>query len=89
LDGTGGVKDGIPPNLVPYHSLAELPNRGKYELVCVPFPINKAKHRRGHANREALLTMQGGLQGSMVPLPQARELLITDTGGKLRTSKRF
>ncbi len=31
--------------------------------------------------------MQGSLQGSMVPLPQARELLITDTGGKLRTIK--
>jgi len=67
--------------------LAELPNRGKYELVCVPFPINKLSIDEATQIVKPLLTMQGGLQGSMVPLPQARELLITDTGGKLRTIK--
>lgn len=81
------LKDGIPPNLVPTISLAELPNRGKYELVCVPFPINKLSIDEATQIVKPLLTMQGGLQGSMVPLPQARELLITDTGGKLRTIK--
>ncbi len=81
------LKDGIPPNIVPTISLADLPNRGKYELVCVPFPINKLGMDEATQIVKPLLTMQGGLQGSMVPLPQAHELLITDTGGKLRTIK--
>ncbi|HTQ38106.1 MAG TPA: secretin N-terminal domain-containing protein [Pirellulales bacterium] len=83
------LKDGIPPNLIPMISLDELADRGKYELVCAAFPINNMSIDEATQIIKPLLSMQGALQGTVVPLPQARELLVTDTGGKLRTIKQI
>ncbi|HZZ27379.1 MAG TPA: secretin N-terminal domain-containing protein [Pirellulales bacterium] len=83
------LKDGIPPNVVPMITPDELPQRGKYELVCVAFPINKLSVDEATQIINPLRSSQGAFQGTIVPLTQAHELLVTDTGGKLRTMKQI
>ncbi len=75
------LEDGVPPNLVPDVPLAELDSRGEYELIRVVFPVWNMTPEQAAAEVQPLL----GPQGKVVILPQAREIQVTETGGRLRT----
>jgi type II secretory pathway component GspD/PulD (secretin) len=75
------LEDGIPPNLVPDVPLAELDSRGEYEVIRVVFPVWNMTPDQAAAEIQPLL----GPQGKVVILPQAREIQVTETGGRLRT----
>jgi type II secretory pathway component GspD/PulD (secretin) len=75
------LEDGVPPNLVPDVPLAELDQRGEYELIRVLFPVWNMTAEQAAAEVKPLL----GPQGSIVVLPQARQIQVTETGGRLRT----
>jgi type II secretory pathway component GspD/PulD (secretin) len=75
------LQDGIPPNLVPTVTLDDLDKRGEFELVSVPFSIDRLGPEEAEVEVKKLL----GPQGSVVVLPSARQLLVTDTAGRLRS----
>ena len=75
------LEDGIPPNLVPDVALADLDSRGEYELIRVLFPVWNMTPEQAAAEIQPLL----GPQGKVVILPQARQIQVTETGGRLRT----
>jgi type II secretory pathway component GspD/PulD (secretin) len=75
------LEDGIPPNLVPDVPLEELDQRGEHELVRVLFPVwNMTPEQAAEEIQEVL-----GPQGKIVTLPQARQIQVTETAGRLRT----
>jgi type II secretory pathway component GspD/PulD (secretin) len=74
------LEDGIPPNLVPTITPEALDSRGEYELVGVRFNLKKITPEEAEAEISKLL----GPQGSVVPLPRARQILVTETAGHLR-----
>jgi type II secretory pathway component GspD/PulD (secretin) len=75
------LEDGIPPNLVPDVPLAELDRHGEYELIRVLFPVWNMTPEQAAAEVQPLL----GPQGKVVTLPQARQIQVTETSGRLRT----
>lgn len=75
------LEDGIPPNLVPDVPLEELDQRGEYELIRVLFPVWNMSPEQAAEEVQPLL----GPQGKAVTLPQARQLQVTETAGRLRT----
>src|SRR5262249_34143879 len=75
------LEDGIPPNLIPDVPLAGRDARGEYELIRVVFPVWNMTPEQAAAEIQPLL----GPQGKVVILPQAREIQVTETGGRLRT----
>ncbi len=79
------LRDGIPPNTVPTVGLDDLPNRGKFELVTVVFPLSKLSPDEA----STLMNSLKGPQGSVVSLAQARQMLVTDTAGRLLTIKQI
>jgi type II secretory pathway component GspD/PulD (secretin) len=74
------LEDGIPPNLVETITPEALDGRGEYELVSVLFNLKKLNAEEAAAEIQKLL----GPQGSAVPLAKARQLLVTETAGRLR-----
>ncbi|HEY3394579.1 MAG TPA: secretin N-terminal domain-containing protein, partial [Lacipirellulaceae bacterium] len=75
------LEDGIPPNLVPDVPLEELDQRGEHELVRVLFSVwNMTPEQAAEEIQEVL-----GPQGKIVTLPQARQIQVTETAGRLRT----
>lgn len=79
------LEDGIPPNLVPTIAPEELDDRGEYELVTVLFDLNRFDADEAKSEIEDLL----GPQGSVVALPQSKQLLVTETAGHLRGIRRM
>jgi type II secretory pathway component GspD/PulD (secretin) len=75
------LEDGIPPNLVPDVPLSELDERGEYELIRVLFPVWNMTPEQAAEEVQPLL----GPQGKAVTLPQARQIQVTETAGRLRT----
>ena len=75
------LEDGIPPNLVPDVPLEELDERGEYELIRVLFPVWNMSPEQAAEEVQPLL----GPQGKAVTLPQARQIQVTETAGRLRT----
>ncbi len=74
------IDDGIPPNLVPTVPLAEMPSRGRNELMTVIVPIEgMTPHDAADEVKELL-----GPQGKVVALNRANKLIITDIGSNLR-----
>ncbi len=75
------LEDGIPPNLVTDVPLAELDERGEYELVRVLFRV------RGMTPEEAAAELQSlvGPQGNIVVLAKAGMIQVTETAGRIRT----
>ncbi len=75
------LEDGIPPNLVTDVPVAELEERGEYELVRVLFRV------RGMTPEEAAAELQSlvGPQGSIVVLAKAGMIQVTETAGRIRT----
>ena len=75
------LEDGVPPNLVPDIPLDQLDKVGEYELVRVLFPVWNMTPEQAAGEVQPLL----GPQGKVITLPQAREIQVTETGGRLRT----
>ncbi len=75
------LEDGIPPNLVPDVPLADLDKCGEYELVRVLFPVWNMTPEQAALEVQPLL----GPQGKVISLPKARQIQVTETGGRLRT----
>ncbi len=75
------LEDGIPPNLVTDVPLAELDERSDYEIIRVAFPVLNMTAEEAAKEIEPLL----GPQGTVVVLPQAKRIQVTETGGRLRT----
>src|SRR4051794_19481655 len=75
------LEDGIPPNLVPDVPLAELDQHGEYEIIRVLFPVWNMTPEQAALEVQPLL----GPQGKAIPLSQARQIQVTETGGRLRT----
>ncbi len=74
------LEDEVPPALVTRIPVEDLDNHGKYELLSTRFQLRSLSAEQGRAEIEDLL----GPQGDVVMLPQARQLIVTETGGKLR-----
>ncbi|NLY01996.1 MAG: hypothetical protein GXY83_38425 [Rhodopirellula sp.] len=75
------LDDGVPPNFVSTVPAEELDQRGEYELVSSLFQLENLTAEEAEQEIEELL----GPQGSVVVLKKARQLLVTETAGKLRT----
>jgi len=75
------LQDGVPPNLVLDVPLEELDERGEYELIRVIFPLWNMTPEQAAEEVQPLL----GPQGKAVTLPQARQIQVTETAGRLRT----
>ena len=75
------LEDGIPPNLVQRIAEHELDNRGEFELVSCLFAIDILTPEEAETEILKLL----GPQGAMIVLPKAKQILVTETAGRLRT----
>lgn len=71
----------IPEELVTLVTIEELEERGRYELVKCLFPLARMKPEEAKAMVEEYL----GPQGNVIAFPAARQILVTETAGKLRT----
>ncbi|MCO6044227.1 hypothetical protein NG895_09945 [Aeoliella sp. ICT_H6.2] len=74
------LEDGIPPNLVTNVSLEELDKRGDYELIRVLFQVRNMTPEAASEEVSRLV----GPQGSVVVLPRAGMLQVTETAGRIR-----
>ena len=75
------IDTGIPPNLVPTVDVADLPNRGRNELLRVVLPLPAGMTPEDAATEvQALL----GPQGTAVPLSKTGRLVLTDIGSNLQ-----
>ena len=74
------LEQGIPENLVPQIDIDELDDRGRFELVSVLFPIGKRNPQEVAAEIEPLL----GEHGKSAVLEKTRQVLVTETAGKMR-----
>ena len=74
------LEDGIPPNLVPTIAADELDRRGEFELVSVLFSLE----RMSTDEAELELKKFVGPQGAVVAIPATRQVLVTETAGRLR-----
>ncbi len=74
------LEDGIPDNLISTIPLDELDKKGEYELVAVLFDLEKTSPEALQDEIEQMV----GPQGSVVALTTSRQLLVTETAGRLR-----
>ncbi len=74
------LEDGIPANLVSTVPLTALDSKGEFELVSVLFNLDKLKPEEAELEIRKLL----GPQGSVVALTKSRQVLVTETAGRLR-----
>ncbi len=75
------LEDGIPPNLVTAVPLQELDRRGEFELISCLFPVQAITPDEAADEIQDLIGPQGNIQ----VLPKARQVLVTETAGRLRT----
>ena len=75
------LEDGIPPNLVTTIPLDQLDARGEYELVSCLFSL----HIMTPDEADTEITKLIGPQGSVIVLPKSKQVLVTETAGRLRT----
>jgi len=75
------LEDGIPPALVERVPLEELDDRGQFELVSALFQLNKMTPEEAENEIKKLI----GPQGTIIVLPSAKQVLVTETAGNLRT----
>ncbi len=75
------LSDAIPLELLPRVKLEELPQRGKFELVSVVFPL------AGRPVDVALSEVKPYLNryGRSIPLARGTQLLVVETAGKMQT----
>ena len=75
------VENPIPDELVTLVTTEELDQRGQFELVKCLFPLARMKAEDAAAMIKDFI----GPQGKVIPFPKARQILVTETAGKLRT----
>jgi len=75
------LPDGIPPNLLEPITPEELDERGRYEITRCVFNLNRTTPDIIEAEIRGYL----GPQGSSVILPRSQQIVVTETGGTLRT----
>ncbi len=75
------LEDGIPPNLVPTVPVEELDRKGEFELVSTLFTLRILSPDEAETEISRML----GPQGSIVKFSKARQILVTETAGRLRT----
>ncbi len=75
------LEDGVPPNLVQRVSAEQLDARGEFELVSCLFSLDVLTPDEAETEIAKLL----GPQGKIVVLPKAKQILVTETAGRLRT----
>ena len=75
------LEDPIPPSLVSEVPAEQLEGRGVFELLSTRFQLKNLSVDEAQDEIEELL----GPQGSMIPLPKARQLVVVELGGRLRT----
>ena len=78
------LEDGIPPNLVSDVPLDELDDRGEYELIRCLFSLERMSPEDAEQEVGKLI----GPQGNVVALPAARQIVVTETAGRLRTIRK-
>jgi type II secretory pathway component GspD/PulD (secretin) len=71
---------GLPADLVPTVSLAEVNRRGKFELVNVVFPIGDRPADEVKNEIQPLI----GAHGQIAVLSKTKQVMVTDTAGKMR-----
>ena len=74
------VSGDIPADLIPRVKLEDLNQYGKFELVTVAFPLGSRPAQIVSGEITPLL----GQHGDSVALPQTKQLIVTDTAGKMR-----
>ena len=74
------IDQGPPPNVIPYITAAELPNRGKNEMLTVVFPVKGITDVLGLADQVQQML---GPQGKSVGVQAAGALVVTDIGTNL------
>ncbi len=74
------LEDEIPPQLVELVSVSKLEDRGEFELVKCLFQLAKWDPAEAAEEIGKLI----GPQGAVTALPTAGQILVTETGGKLR-----
>ena len=75
------IEDGIPPDLLETIPLSELDSRGKFEITRCIFQVNKVSPVEASEEISTII----GLQGEVKVLGQSKQLMVTGTGGRLRT----
>lgn len=75
------LENPVPDELVTLVTTEELDKRGRFELVKCLFPLARMSAEDAAAMVEEYL----GPQGQVIPFPKARQILVQETGGKLRT----
>lgn len=75
------LSDSIPLELLPRVTMEQLPERGRFELVSVMFPL------AGRPIDAVLQEVKPYLSsyGRAIPLAQSRQLLVIETAGKMQT----
>ncbi len=71
---------GVPADLVPRLSLDEIDRRGKFELVSVAFPVGDLNPEEVKTEITPLL----GPHGKVSVLTKTKQILVSDTAGKMR-----
>lgn len=74
----------VPPEYVPEITPDELPNYGEYSVLTVYFQLDKWPP----SEAEAEIKKRLGPYGSITVLNSARQLIVTELGGRLRWIKR-
>jgi arginine repressor/predicted RNA binding protein with dsRBD fold (UPF0201 family) len=74
------IKDGVPDELIPRVTVDELDKRGTFEIVNVMFSLGDKPMETVQAEIQPML----GSYGKIAPLPNSKQLLVTETVGKLR-----
>jgi type II secretory pathway component GspD/PulD (secretin) len=74
------IDEGIPPNLVPDVAIADLPKRGKNELMRIVLPLEGIDVEEAANEVDELV----GPQGKVVALKTSNSLAIQDIGSNLR-----
>jgi len=74
------LEDGIPPNLVSTVPLEAIDGKGEFEVVRVLFNLEKLKPEEAEVEIRKLL----GPQGAVVSFGKSRQVLVTETAGRLR-----
>lgn len=75
------LEDGIPPNLVPIVPVEELDGKGDFELISTLFTLRTLTPDEAETEISRMI----GPQGSVVKFSKARQILVTETAGRLRT----
>jgi hypothetical protein len=74
------LEGGIPPNLLSIVPAEELDHRGEYELITTVFQLENLSTEEAEAEIKDLVVPPG----SIIPMPKARQLVVTETAARLR-----